>query len=109
MAIIYKVLGQAFPDAYTETLLYTAPLGGSAIVSSLIVCNQAGTTQSFSVTVSVGGAATTNKDYIYANLLIAGKDTFIATIGVTLSAGDVIRVQSSVARLSFSLYGSEVA
>jgi hypothetical protein len=56
----------------------------------------------------VAGAATSNKDYLYYDLLIGGNDTFIATIGVTLATTDVVRVYASSANISFSLYGSEV-
>jgi hypothetical protein len=109
MAITYKVLGQAAPSATTETDLYTVPITASAVASSIIVCNRGATQATFRVSIAVGGGVTSNKNYIYYDLLIAGNDTFIATIGVTLSAGDVVRVYASSANFSFSLYGSEVA
>lgn len=108
MAINYKVLGQANPAATTPADLYTVPSFTSTIASSIIICNTASGQASFRVSVSVSGAATTTKDYIYYDLVIKGNDTFIATIGVTLSATDVVRVYSSNANLSFSLYGSEL-
>jgi hypothetical protein len=107
MAITYKVLGQTAPSVTTETDLYAAPV--SAVASSIIVCNRGTTQATFRVSIAVGGGTTGNKDYIYYDLLIAGNDTFIATIGVTLSAGDIVRVYASSANFSFSLYGSEVA
>jgi hypothetical protein len=109
MATTYKVLGQAAPSGTTETDLYTVPALTSAVTSSIIVCNRHTTQATFRVSIAVGGGVTGNKDYIYYDLLIAGNDTFIATIGVTLAATDVVRVYSSSARISFSLYGSEVA
>lgn len=108
MPTVYKILGQAAPAATTPTVLYTVPTGIQAICSSLIVNNRSGTQGSFRVSISQGGAATANKDYIYYDLLIAGNDTFIATIGVTLGSGDVVRVYSSTANMSFSIYGSEI-
>lgn len=108
MALIYKVLGQSAPSAITETDLYTVPAATSAVASSIIVCNRGTTQATFRVSISVGGAATANKDYIYYDLLIAGNDTFIATIGVTLATTDKVRVYASSANFSFSLYGSEV-
>jgi len=106
MAITYKVLGQASPSATTETDLYAAP--AAAIASSIIVCNRGTTQATFRVSISVNSNVTDSKDYIYYDLLIAGNDTFIATIGVTLAATDVVRVYASSANFSFSLYGSEV-
>jgi hypothetical protein len=108
MAITYKVLGQVAPSATTETDLYTVPITASAVASSIIVCNRGATQATFRVSIAVGGGTTGNKDYIYYDLLIAGNDTFIATIGVTLAATDKVRVYASSANFSFSLYGSEV-
>lgn len=107
MAVDYRVLGQVAPSATTETLLYTTG-AASAVASSLIVCNRGGTQTSFRVSISQLGVATTNKDYIYYDLLIGGNDTFIATIGVTLTSGDVVRVYAGNGNLSFSLYGSQI-
>jgi glucose-6-phosphate dehydrogenase assembly protein OpcA len=109
MALIYKVLGQSAPLAITETDLYTVPASTSAVASSIIVCNRGTTQATFRVSIAVGGATTANKDYIYYDLLIAGNDTFIATIGVTLATTDKVRVYASSANFSFSLYGSEVS
>ena len=61
------------------------------------------------LSIAISGAATTNKDYIYYDLPIGANDTFIATIGVTLAATDVVRVYASNTNLSFSLYGSEIS
>ena len=43
--------------------------------------------------------------------MIAAKDTFIATVGLTLAAGDKVRIYSGGTggdQFSFSLYGSEL-
>lgn len=102
------VLGQVNPASTTETPIYTVPTGTNTIASSLIVCNTSSTQASFRVAISVSGASTTTKDYIYYDLLIGGNDTFIATIGVTLSSGDVVKVYSTNSSMAFSLYGSEI-
>jgi len=109
MATTYKILGQSSPTATTPTDLYTVPASTSAVGSSLIVSNRGTALASFRVSVSAAGAATTNKDYIYYDLPIAGNDTFIATIGITLATTDVVRVYSSNSSLSFQLYGSQIA
>jgi hypothetical protein len=108
MPTIYKVLGQSAPSTTTETDLYTVPSATSAVASSIIICNRGASQASFRVSISAGGGATANKDYIYYDLLIAGNDTFIATIGVTLATTDKVRVYASLSNLSFSLYGSEL-
>ena len=109
MATVYKVLGQSSPTATTETALYTVPAATSAVASSVIVCNRSAVLSTFRISIAIGGAATTNKDYIYYDLPIGANDTFIATIGVTLATTDVVRVYASNTNLSFSLYGSEIS
>lgn len=108
MATSYSILGQVTPAATTETDLYIVSTA-SAVGSSLIVCNRGTSQATFRVSISKGGIATSNKDYIYYDLIIAGNDTFIATIGITLSIRDVVRVYASSANLSFSLYGSIIS
>lgn len=109
MASVYKVLGQSSPAATTATALYTVPAATSAIGSSIIIANRGTSVATFRVSIAVGGAVTSNKDYIYYDLPIGANDTFIATIGITLSATDVVRVYASNTNLSFSLYGSEIS
>ena len=109
MATVYKVLGQSSPAATTETALYTVPAATSAVASSVIVCNRSAVLSTFRISIAIGGAATSNKDYIYYDLPIGANDTFIATIGVTLATTDVVRVYASNTNLSFSLYGSEIS
>lgn len=102
-----KILGQAAPNATTEATLYTVPVTKQATVSSLVICNRGGTETSFRISCSVAGAGTTNKDYMYFDLSISSGDTFIATIGGTLAATDVIRVYAGNANLSFTAFGDE--
>jgi len=109
MPNVYKILGQNSPSATTETVLYTVPSVTSAVCSSISICNRGGTQTTFRVSLSQAGAATANKDYLYYDVTLAGNDTFIATIGVTLATTDVIRVYSGNASLSFQLFGTEIS
>lgn len=109
MAIGYKVLGQQAPTATTELDLYTVPAATEAVASSITITNRGTTISTFRVSIAVGGGATGIKNYLYYDLPIAGNDTFIATIGVTLTATDVIRVYASSANLTFQLFGSEIS
>ena len=109
MPNVYKILGQVSPSATTETDLYTVPSATSTVCSSLSICNRGGTQTTFRVSISPAGAATANKDYLYYDVTLAGNDTFIATIGVTLATTDVIRVYSGNASLSFQVWGTEIS
>jgi hypothetical protein len=109
MANVYKILGQNSPSATTETALYTVPSSTSTVCSSIIVCNRGTTATTFRVSLSQAGASTASKDYIYYDVTVAGNDTFIATIGVTLATTDVVRVYSGNSNLSFQLFGTEIS
>jgi hypothetical protein len=45
--------------------------------------------------------------YLYYDVTLAGNDTFIATIGITLATTDVVSVYATLATLSFNLFGQE--
>jgi hypothetical protein len=109
MANVYKILGQSSPLATTETVLYVVPVSTSAVCSSISICNRGTTQTTFRVSLSQAGGATANKDYLYYDVTLAGNDTFIATIGVTLATTDVIRIYSGNANLSFQIWGTEIS
>jgi len=105
----YKVLGQVATAATTETDLYTVPASTQTVISTITVANRAATTATFRVSVSVAGAATANKDYLYYDVLLNGNTTAAFTMGITIGATDKVRVYASNANLSFNAYGSELA
>ena len=107
MATLRKVLGQSSPLATTNTTLYTVPAATDAVVSSIVVCNRGASETYFRVAVRPAGEAIADKHYIYYDAIIGGNDTFIATIGLTLAATDVMTVYATVATLSFNLFGQE--
>lgn len=107
MADVLKALFQAYPAAGTLTDAYTAP--DQAAVSSVAVCNQGSDKATFRISVAVAGAADEAKQYVYHDADVLGHDTFVATIGVTLAATDVVRVMSSSGFVSFNGFGVEVS
>ena len=108
MAVTAKVLGQLDNAVATEETLYTVPGATSATVSTLIVCNR-GAATTFRVAIDVGGSGVADKDYLYYDVPIAVNDTFAATIGITLAATDLVRVESASGDTSMSLFGIEEA
>jgi hypothetical protein len=109
MPNVYKILGQSSPSTTTETVLYTVPAATSSVCSSISICNRGATQTTFRISVSAAGAVTANKDYLYYDVTLAGNDTFIATIGVTLATTDVIRIYSGNNNLSFQVWGTEIS
>ena len=108
MANTYKVLGQAAPAATTNTDLYTVPSATQAVCSTLSACNR-GLTTSIRVAVRPAGAALTNAHYIVYEYALDQYDSIFLTLGVSLSAGDIVTVYSTSADVSFGLFGTEVA
>lgn len=108
MASVLKVLGQLDPSAATLTDLYTVPASTSTVVSSIVVCNRSATFTTFRVAIRPAGASISNEHYLYYDVTLAGNDTFIATIGISLEATDVVSVYATLATLSFSLFGQEI-
>ena len=109
MAEAFKILGQSGPGVATLTDLYTVPAATSATVSTLTICNRSATATSFRVSVATAGAADAVTQYIYYDQSIDGNSTYAATLGMTLAATDKIRVQATLATLTFCAFGVEVS
>jgi hypothetical protein len=108
MPTTYKVLGQSAPAATTNTDLYTVPAATSAVISTIVVANRAGTDATFRIAIRPAGAAISNQHYIAYDVLVGGGDSTTLTLGMTLAATDVITVYASTANLSFNVFGSEI-
>ena len=102
-----KVLGQVNPSATTATTLYTVPSAKSAVVSSLIICNQAASTATFRIAVRPAGATLAAVHYVAYDVTVGASDTTALTLGITLATTDVVTVYASTATLSFHAYGDE--
>lgn len=107
MANSLKVLGQSNPSATTLTTLYTVPGATTAVGSSIVICNQAATATTFRIAVRPAGAAIAAQHYLYYDEPLAGNDSFVATIGITLATTDVVSVYAGSGNLSFNLFGQE--
>jgi hypothetical protein len=109
MPTTYKVLGQNNPSATTLTTLYTVPSATSAVVSTISICNQAGTSGTYRIAIRPAGAAVDPKHYIVYGATVAASDSVLLTLGVTLATTDVISVYASSANIAFSAFGSEIS
>jgi hypothetical protein len=105
-----KVLAQSIPSANNLTDIYTVPSTTSVSISSIIICNQNNINEIvFRISIAIAGEADDVKQYIYRDLPLSPNDTFIATIGVSLGSGDIIRVFSDTDNVSFNLFGVEIS
>ena len=109
MPATYKILAQAAPSATTETTLYTVGEGLSAVVSTISIANQTGTSGTYRIAVRpAADEATAQKHWIVYGATVGASDSIMLTLGLTLAAGDVVRVYASNANMSFSAFGSEI-
>ncbi len=108
MATTYKVLGQVNPAATTDTTLYTAPAGTSAVVSTISVAHLAAGFSTFRIAVRPAGAAIANKHYLVYDAEVYEKTAQTLTLGITLATTDVITVRASSVNVAFSAFGSEI-
>ena len=105
MSLTYKVLAQVNPSATTATTLYTNPALTSTVVSSITVCNQAGTSGTYRIAIRPNGEVLAAKHYIAYDRAIAANATETHTVGITVDASDVITVYASSANISFNAFG----
>lgn len=108
MAEARLVLGQLLPPAATLQALYTVPAATQAVVSTIVVCEQAGANTTYSISVAIGGAADVPLQYIAFNAPLQPNETKGFTLGVTLGIADVIRVKSVSGQVSFSAFGVQL-
>lgn len=109
MALAYKVLAQSTPSATTNTDIYTVGAGKQAVVSTITVANRSASARTYRIAVRPSGATLANQHYIAYDVVIAANDTTALTLGITLTATDVVTVYASTADLSFGIFGTEIS
>lgn len=109
MAYAYKVLGQSAPSATTNTDVYTVGAGKQAIISTITVANRSAVGVTYRIAIRPAGATLANQHYIAYDVGVSANDTIALTLGITLTATDVVTVYASTANLSFGIFGSEIS
>jgi len=109
MATTYKILGQAEPADTNNADLYTVPADTEAIVSTLVVANTTGTDVTFRLFVREAGAAASTANAIAYDTTISATTQVAFTLGLTLSATDIISVRADTGNsITFQAFGSEL-
>ena len=121
MAATYRNIAQISPAAATNTDLYTCPAASTVVISTLLVCNQNTTNQTFRVAVRSGVAASgaslaaigstatpSGSAWIFYDTLVYANSTLAVTLGLTLTDTEVVTVRSSATNVSFLLFGSVI-
>jgi hypothetical protein len=110
VATAYKVLGQNAPTAATDTSLYTVPASTNTVVSNINICNRdVGSADYVSIAIRISGASLAVKQYLVYQEILAPASVYNFTAGITLSATDVITVNSLLGTSTFQAFGSEIS
>jgi hypothetical protein len=110
MTLNYKVLGQSLTTAGIETDLYTVPASKETALSAITITNSSGsTTNTYKLSVVPSGQlnGSINKNYIAYNKSISPNQIDEIKGGITLSAGDKIKIFSPSSSLIVQVYGVE--
>lgn len=110
MATVYKYSQvQGTASVGTFATLYNTASATEAVVSSLVICNQA--TSDVTVRIGLDTAAGTPgaSEFLVYDAVVAGNDTIALTLGVTLPASNYIRVASSASTCNFTAFVSEIS
>ena len=109
MATTYKILGQKSPTTTAEESFSAVPASTNWVVSTLALTNFTGTAANITVNICQNGAASGNANTLIKTLSVPANTMVPVTMGITLSAGDVVRVTAGTANaLAVQLFGSEI-
>ena len=109
MATNYKILGQAAPADTNNTNLYTVPTSTESVTSTIAIANTTLLSATARIFVRDGGADPVAGNAIVYDTAVPGNSVITLTLGITLSAGDILTVQSGTAdALTFHAFGNEI-
>ena len=110
MATAYKysqVQGTASTGTYAT--LYNTPSATEAVISSLVICNQASSDVTVRVGLDTAAGTPGASEFLVYDAVIAGNDTIALTLGITLDASKYVRISSSANTCNFSAFLSEIS
>lgn len=99
------ILAQLAIPAAVEQVLLAVPANSKARIQGFTFTNRSGSADTFRLSFSLRGAATSSKDYVYYNLPLDANDTFLSELDFTLDGTGVVRVFCSLGNISVTMYG----
>lgn len=110
MATAYKpaqVQGTAGVSTYAT--LYNVPASTEAIISTIVICNTAGSSATYRIGLDTTAGDPGASEWLVYGATVAANDTVCLTLGICLDAGKYIRVSSSANTVTFSAFVSEIS
>lgn len=109
MAFGYKILGQVAPADTNAADLYTVPASTEVIISTIAVANVSSSDVTYTIYVREAGAAAADSNKLVGGATASANSTVTVSVGITLSATDVVSVQTGTAdAITFHAFGTEV-
>jgi hypothetical protein len=101
------VIKQAAPGT-SNTDIYTVPAGKEAVISTIAVANTTAAGVTYRIFARIGGAAAGQSvnALVYDSTVPANTTSFL-TVGVALTAADVLTVRSSASDVVFTAFVNE--
>jgi len=109
MAEAYKRLGAIASTGTITTadVLYTAPASTTGVVSTIVICNQTASTQTYRICVNTS-TAFASAGYLMYGCSVGANDSAFLSLGLTLAAGSSLLCSGTSASVSFSAFGAEI-
>jgi len=98
---------QALAAINTNYNLYTVPSATSTVVSTVTVCNQTTSQQTYRIAIRPAGAAIAAAHWVAFDVPMQANDSTALTLGLTLAATDIITINASSTSMSFAAFGAE--
>jgi hypothetical protein len=110
MSFGYKILGQAAPADTSNADLYSVPASTECIISSIAIANVTAVDATYRIYVRAAGATAADSNALVKGVTAAKNTTTTIGIGITLSATDILTVQSGTANaITFHAFGTEAS
>jgi hypothetical protein len=110
MPTVYKngqVQGTASTGTYAT--LYSTSASVTAVISSLVVCNQSSSSITYRIGLMGSAGTPSASEFLVYDATIAGNDTVALTLGISMAASQFIRVSTSASTSSFAAFVSEIS
>ena len=105
----YKIISQSAPATNTNTNIYTVPASTETVISTIVIANRSETDDTFLIRIRPNGAALAPQQLLVAASTVGGRDSITLTLGLTLSAADILVVRSTNGTSSFNVFGTEIS
>ena len=89
--------------------LYTVPSSTVGIISTIAICNTAGSAATYRIGFSNTAGTPGASEWLVYGSSVSANDTVFLTLGISLPAGTSIRVSSSADTVSFQAFVSEIS